>query len=504
LELGEASVWDLRVSGIGVLRDDDDDDDDDDENDIVPSNDDCVSAIEAQECTAGASSKDNDKPTDDHSGRPARHNYETGAAIRRGRRRSAIELLAQFDAQRPPASDDPVDLQLWLECEAQQEAVLRYQRLIDQARGRGDYGSLSLVQRQILRWYPALLSEISDRQRDYMLKSTDARHLRSAKRYGPYLCALPAEKVAVIGAHESILYCLLKSGLHGKEGVPFVGLALRLGAAVEEEVVVHRALHKRWVESSKRRQQENMDKERTVKDLLHPEDDIGSNIEGDEASDDDEGFDDDEDLESWVLSPSRRFDRVTHHWSYAASHLKTFLDEVNQRQPTAKKRRIIAYAIRRARKILEKEDAWTTEEKVQLGAALFQMLLEKATVSYDGKEEMAFTYEKRWCHNQNKLKSFVKLNERLYDMVVSDKLQSFHATTTRFKPTVIPPKPWRGINNGAYLWLRSDLMRYRGSNMQKVCSACDFLSAMRAWSRHSRISLSSAGGIDERRPIDSL
>jgi DNA-directed RNA polymerase len=486
LELGEASIWDRRVAGFGVPRDDDSDVDDEDE-DASGGDDDvgqAAGAVDAQRRFAGGA------PVEDLSGLFARPGSEEGMArSRRRRRRSAVELLAQFDPQRPPESDDPIDLQLWLECEAQQEAVLRYQKLIDQARERGDYGSLSIVQRQILRWYPSLLSEISDRQRDYVLKRTDARHYRSAKRYGPYLCALPAEKMAVIAAHESILYCLIKSGLHGKEGVPFVGLAHRLGAAVEEEVVVHRALHKRWIESSKRRQQqEDADEEGTVRDLLPQEFDEGSSVEADEESDDEESTDDDEEEgEGGLSSTSSNFAHVTHQWSYAASHLKTFLDEINQRQPTAKKRRVIAYAIRRARQILEKEAEWTTEEKVHLGAALFQIILEKATVSYDGKEEMAFTYEKRWYHSLNKLKSFVKLNERLYDMVVSDKLQSFHATTTRFKPTIIPPKPWRGVNNGAYLWLRADLMRFHGCKMQKVRSAHGVASATRAWNWHSHV-----------------
>jgi DNA-directed RNA polymerase len=68
----------------------------------------------------------------------------------------------------------------------------------------------------------------------------------------------------------------------------------------------------------------------------------------------------------------------------------------------------------------------------------------------------------------------VKLNERLYDMVVSDKLQSFHATTTRYKPMIIPPKPWQAINSGAYLFLRSELIRYHGCNMQKVRTVCSW------------------------------
>lgn len=469
LELGEASIWDAPSAAASVAYDDGDSagelDDDEEEDSATldggPSVEHDASAVPM--------------PDHDHDhGRPDPHR-------RRPRRRSAVELLAQFDAQRPPKSDDPLDLQLWLECEAQQEAVLRYQKLIDQARNRKDYGSMSLVQRQILRWYPALLAEISHRQRDYVLKRTSAKHYKSAKRYGPYLCALPAEKMAVICAHEAILHSLLKSGLHGRDGVPFVGLACRLGAAVEEEVLVHGALHKRWIQASKRQHSVGGDGSDAAEDEMLLESLVETRTaDGVETVDDPEGDEDDDYDDSdddhvkepthpgHLDSPSDAFGRATHQWSYTSSHLKTFLDEINQRQPSAKKRRVIAYAVRRARLILEKEEEWTTEERVHLGVALFQILLEKATISYDGKEEMAFTYEKRWCHKKNKLKSYVKLNERLYDMVVSDKLQSFHATTTRYKPMIIPPKPWQAINSGAYRFLRSDLIRYHGSNMQKV------------------------------------
>lgn len=384
------------------------------------------------------------------------------------RQKSAIELLARFDPQQPPQTDDPVDLQLWLECEAQQEAVLRYQRILDSARERKDYGSLSLVQRQILRWFQPLKDEISKRQRDYILN--EGKHRTSAKRFGPRLCSLPPDKIAVIVAHESIMYALLKSGLHGKNGVSFLGLVKRLGAAVEEELVVHRVLHKRFVEQTKKLAKDSGD---NCEDLLlqdEPLSEVGASEEGGDVveENDDAALPVDKGMDALLQA----FESVTHKWSYAASHLKNYLEEINQRQPNAKRRRVIAYAIRRARQILENEEEWTDEQKIQLGAALFQILLETATVWHDGNEEMAFTFEKRWSKTDNKLQSFVHLNSRLSQMVVSDKLQSLQATTTRFKPMIVPPKPWQSSNDGAYLWLKSDLIRYHRCNMQKVRFKC--------------------------------
>jgi DNA-directed RNA polymerase len=160
-----------------------------------------------------------------------------------------MDLLMDFDPENPPQADDPQALQLWLECAAQQEAVHRYQKLIDNARERKDYSSLSMVQRQVLRWFQPLKDEIASRQKEYVLKESSGNNKnfnKASQRYGPYICALPPEKLAVIVAHEAIMFALLKSGSDGREGVPFISMARRLGEAVEEEVLIHRILHKRF------------------------------------------------------------------------------------------------------------------------------------------------------------------------------------------------------------------------------------------------------------------
>jgi hypothetical protein len=49
--------------------------------------------------------------------------------------------------------------------------------------------------------------------------------------------------VPFCAAHEVLLYLAMRSSKNGQPGVPFVGLARRLGEAVEEEVIIHRVLH---------------------------------------------------------------------------------------------------------------------------------------------------------------------------------------------------------------------------------------------------------------------
>jgi DNA-directed RNA polymerase len=390
LELGESSVWD------------DPPDEDDDEAPMLEEE----SGKEVDQIVA-----------------PARH--------------SAVEMLMDFDPQNPPVSNDPTDLQLWLECEAQQEAVIRYQNVLDSARQRKDYQSLSMLQRQVLKWFEPLTEEIAARQKEYILKT---KKRKTQNRYGPYLCMLTPEKLAVIVAHEAIMCALLKSGLNGKEGVPFVTMAKRLGEAVEEEFLIHQLLHKRFREDGEPSNSgEDGDEESSASEV--------EEVEEEEDEDD-------------------PLQRVTQKWIYSSSHLNKYFDEISRYQPSVKKRRLVSYAIQRARQILTQNEKWSQSDKIQLGAALFQILLKKATITHDGKEEMAFSYGSRW-HQKHKLKSYVTLNEKLYNMLVSDQLKSFAASTTRHKPMIQTPKPWKAPNDGGYLWLKVDLMRYHGSQTQE-------------------------------------
>ena len=64
---------------------------------------------------------------------------------------TAVDILLKFDPQNPPATNDPLELQMWLECEAQQEAVSRYQHIRDQARQRQDYSGP--LQQYLLQWF---------------------------------------------------------------------------------------------------------------------------------------------------------------------------------------------------------------------------------------------------------------------------------------------------------------------------------------------------------------
>lgn len=400
---------------------------------------------------------------------PVRETFPAKAAIK-----STMECIAEFDPQNPPSTDNMEDLQIWLECEAQQEAVIRYQKVIDAARNRKDYSVLSAVQKQVVRWFPSLQSEIAKQQRSYILKDG---HFTSGKsegrnKFGPYLCALPPAKLAVMVAHEAIMHILTKSP-SGRDGVSFTSLMKRIGDAVEEEVVVHRLLHKRYL-AARRRLNKMESSEEAIENLISCDvDDVEVDVNSTpDDDDDDENVDDDSsqdnDDNTDRTAPSLNFSKTdtAHKWAYGTSHLKSFLDEISQSKPSAKKRRVVKYAIRRARRVLDETEQWQVVDKVRLGVTLFQILLDNATVFKDGNNEMAFIYESRWTKH-NKSQSFVTLNDGLYKMIVDDKLHTFGVAATRYKPMIIPPKPWTRLDEGGYHILRPELMRYHGCNTQK-------------------------------------
>ena len=369
---------------------------------------------------------------------------------------SAMQILLNFDRRNPPPPlANMENLQLWLECEAQQETLERFQKVIDSARERKDYSSLSMVQRQVLRWFEPLSKGIEDLQKNYVLKQGE--NATAINVYGPFICTLPPEKLAVIVAHEAILHLLLRSGKRGQEGVKFTSLALKLGEAVEQEVVVHRVLFKRFKEAQERSRDAglNVDDESSL--TPGPEND---KIVDDSTSDSDQ-----------TRTSDKPEVNITHKWAYGASHLQRYLDEITKMNPSSKRRRVIIYAIRKARQILGKDDEWSLHDKIHLGSALIKALLEQSMVEDGGRQEPAFFYEKRWLRARGsgtKIQSFVTLHDKLYKLFISDKLKSFSATTNRHKPMIVPPEPWIRPDKGAYRWLNVDLLRYHGCNTQRV------------------------------------
>lgn len=346
---------------------------------------------------------------------------------------SAYRLLQAFDPENPPGKDNLEAMQLWLEVQAQQESVAKYEKLVNDAHDRKDFASLGVVQKQVLKWYQALKEEIEEEQRRYFLeKLVDIP--KGLRIYGPYLCSLQPEKLAVITAHVALIQSMLRRG----DNATVLFLAKKIGSAVECEVNVQSALRKMVDESRKQMQQD---------------------WETDGGDDSDPQIEEKEEqnaVDSWVYGPS---------------HLRKFFDDANRSSGKAN-RKGIHLANRRARKILNVKENWNEGHKVKLGVALLEMLLNTATMDGRGKdEEKAFTYEKRLDVTKSKWgkrQGIICLNEKLYEMLAEGKSKSFAAMTDRYKPMVLPPRDWTSPNDGAYSWLKASLMRTDDCNTQKV------------------------------------
>jgi hypothetical protein len=365
---------------------------------------------------------------------------------RRSDKKSAMALLRNFNPENPPPSDDPEELQLWLECAAQREAVTRYQNLVEKARDRKAYDSMSLMQRHVVQWYQGIRDTMEIRQKEY-LSNQDTR--RAKKRYGPFLCSLHPEKMAVILSHEAITQALLMSGKNGQEGVPLVKMAHAVGGAVETEVVSQRRIKERFHDAKK----------------YSSEDDDDESENDESNADADKNHSQDGERDESGKTKMTAMDR----WTFSASHLKLFMDELKRIDPKlGKSKRAINYAMRRAKQAMNSEENWSSEDITHLGAALLSILIENATIIENGKEEPAFRVEKRWSDDhKTKTTSYIVLNDNLHKLFMEDEFISWAASTTRHTPMIVPPTDWTGPNEGGYRWLKTDLMRTHGSQSQK-------------------------------------
>jgi DNA-directed RNA polymerase len=353
---------------------------------------------------------------------------------------SVMEMLRNFDPLKPPeVGGDPEELQLWLECFSQRETVIRHQELVKKARDRKAFDSMSLMQRHVVQWFQGLQNAIDTRQKEF-LSNQDKR--RASNRYGPFLCSLHPDKMAVILSQEAITQALLNGGKHGKDGIALVKMARAIGTAVETEVVSQRRIKERYHNISKFN-------ESSDDDLTDEEGGVQDAVSSGGSADDE-----------------KTTEYAIDSWTFSASHLKLYFEDL-KRMGMGKNKRSIQYAMYRAKQAMKSEDTWTSDDLTHLGAALLSILTEHAKVNENGKEEPAFRVEKRWSNNHTKSTSFITIHDRLHKIFLEDEYLSWAANTTRHMPMIVPPSPWTAPNTGGYRWLEVEMMRTHRSNVQK-------------------------------------
>mmetsp|Transcript_30849 Transcript_30849/g.45618 ORF Transcript_30849/g.45618 Transcript_30849/m.45618 type:complete len:1037 (+) Transcript_30849:104-3214(+) len=371
------------------------------------------------------------------------------------------DLLSTFDPENPPSSLE--DLEFWLECESQQESVTKYQKIIQAARDRGDHGSLGMVQKLVLDWYKPLREGIEHEQNRYLTKT----NMRPGMTiYGLYLCSLPAEKLAVMLANESILQCLT-GGYSPRSkkynGVPLSTIADKIGRAVEAELTVQKLLKKRVLgERGEKGESPLCDEELESKDESELADDGKVEVE---------------------------------KWMYGAHHLQRFTEEIT-RSGNKNNRLRLEQVSYRARQLLESSEEWEISTRMKVGGALIQILLDKAKVeSSNGKTEKAFSHHKVFVH-QTKQLGLLLMHDDILKTIMEDSHDSKLPISSYQKPMVVPPKKWVSPREGGYYWLKSNIMRTDGSKLQQealwradlsvVCDGLDVLSSI-PWKINSNV-----------------
>ncbi len=376
-------------------------------------------------------------PADDGEAMPEFGNYDTNSEESfDGSTPSVMEMLRNFDPVQPPTSGDPEELQLWLECYSQRETVLRHQDLLKKARDRKAFDSMSQMQRHVVQWFQGLRDAIEIRQKEF-LSNQDKR--RASNRYGPFLCSLHPDKMAVILSQEAIVQALLNSGKDGKDGIALVKMAMAIGAAVETEVVSQRRMKERFHNN------------------------LSSSLSDDEDSSDDDEL---ESQDETPIETANEQEFSMDRWSFSASHLKLFYEDL-QRRGMGKSKRAVRFAMKRAKQAMNDTEMWTSDDLAHLGAALLSILTEHAKVNDNGRDEPAFRVEKRWSNRGSKSTSFITIHDRIHKIFLEDEYLSWAANTTRHMPMIVPPTNWTGPNTGGYRWLEVDMMRTHRSNVQK-------------------------------------
>jgi len=354
-------------------------------------------------------------------------------------------------------------------------------------------------------------------------QTTKQRKVRDRSIYGPLLCLLPSRKLSVIVANS-----VLSASLSDKHGyIKVVQLAILISNAIEMEVNVSRALR---VKAKERKIALVGDEEGGML-LGDEEDDTPLNIDHrtiDSASKKRVSIKPFNMNEEDEVQSDKKAEQgegiIIDNYIYTATHLQRFLDElpgnsnntdnggggnqkslknIGQIRPEKVRRRCkeILLAEGFDMKDIREEDEddnystrkenindfveWDPVQKVKLGCALIQLLLDNATFTKpikDGKQqrhgqhtEPAFQYKRKMMGNKNgKAHGVIEIHPELHSIAVNEEFTSTSMyispslANSRVQPMVVPPNDWLGVNDGGYETIKVPFMRTRHCKTQKV------------------------------------
>jgi len=374
--------------------------------------------------------------------RQAAGEVDPSAVIYVARAEAALDLLGGgLGSAHPPRSTaadehDAESLfheQLSIESRAIDAAVARYQRLMSTIRDLGLAATLKPAQKILVTWYQPLVKAIKDEQREVLrVLRKEAREEGSETSgssskydsgidrhvYGPFLLLMSAQKLAVITMHEALGMALRS----GTVGVTFTSAAVQIGKAVHTEA------HLQVLQG-------------------------GGKGSGGRS------------LKSVTPSALRKLRRRK------AAVLRNDADApAGTIAGTAGDAKDVSYELPDP-SVAE----WPTAMLVKVGSALIARLLDTASihetihVEDDGQFSTAGAQVPAFVHayrvERGKRSGILRTHPSVLKLVdAGHKLRESMAA--HYLPMVVPPRPWRDMDDGGYLATPTRVMRTRGSKLQ--------------------------------------
>ncbi|XP_068464153.1 DNA-directed RNA polymerase 3B, chloroplastic isoform X1 [Phaseolus vulgaris] len=295
--------------------------------------------------------------------------------------------------------------QIQMETEALEKTVEEYRELEREMREKNLTPNLPHVKALFLGWFGPLKEAIEAEQ-----KSKRTKKHRVA--FAPHIDSLPAAKMAVIVMHK--VMGLVSMEYHHAGCVLLVDAAVQIGMAVEHEVRIHNFLEKTRTHKSKK-------------------------------------------------TEAAREDSTHNDTQKLRKHVNGLI----------KRRRL-----KQVQMLLKEEECgpWGIDIQAKLGSRLIDLLIQTAFV-HSPVNQSADTPPDIRPAFRHTFKVISKNPEQKilknYGVIECDPLvlagmdKSVKHMLMPYMPMLVPPKKWKGYENGGYLFLTSYIMRTRGSKKQQ-------------------------------------
>ncbi|XP_021739363.1 DNA-directed RNA polymerase 2, chloroplastic/mitochondrial-like [Chenopodium quinoa] len=298
--------------------------------------------------------------------------------------------------------------QIKLETESWQQAANEYRELLADMCEHKLAPNLPYMKSLFLGWFEPYRDSIIEEQEII-------RQGKCRGAYGPYFDQLPADMMAIITMHKLMGMLMTASG-YGSAKV--VQAACAIGEAIEQEVRIHT-----FLEKTKKKKGDKCKKS----------DEAGSDAEIQEQQ-----------------------------------HLRKNVNSLINKQKR-----------RQALKIVDSQGhlkPWGAEARAKVGSRLIELLVQTAYIQPPVSQTASDAPDVRpaFVHSLKNVGPENKKTSRRFGMIECDPLviKGLEKTPRHmvipYMPMLVPPEKWTGYDKGAYLVLRSFVMRTHGSKNQRV------------------------------------